>query len=703
MKKIIKISAILLSVNILFLIMPSAFAYDGLILSEPTYSVSEGGSETTVPAPEPGFVITAIEVKNPGDSERNACLVVAATDNTTGKLAAINVDTRTVPKNGSITLSKGIELKTNQTLHYYVWESVINHKPLLNTPPTGIKNLLCEPKTNSVDLSWDPSLDDRGVKYYSVRVDGEEVAKAKENSYSVLGLDKLSSYDFEVFACDEEGLKSDSASSVAETYGIEELILSDYKNESGTLEFLKNHEHNTMDSYTIPEEEYAGRYCFKNEKLPKGYNGFFYIRTDPTYIDSKTNSVAVEVTYFDDDLGAVSMGYKSEAGESKTASFGSRTNTKTWKTSHVVVNDANLVNTGFSENTSFRFESYAGTRIYKVAVAPGDFYAPDSPNVRFGDGVTDTYDLAFFPEDAASAYGMNYDNIDGTPCMYAPNGGKFEFNITDEYAVRTGGYIEVNYYDSGEDVLVLNYPNIKNEKPTVDFENTGSFKTVRIPLEAATFDNSITGASGKKFDFTLSAKNGSPLAISSVKYVAGDSDYVAVPKTEIFSEMNENGTDFEGELGLNSTFNYTPGTGGYDYCALYSGTAGREPLDGKHYIFNKDYGDTSWRKWKNAFYINVPKTFLDGTDYGSVEITVELYTEKGAILMEYNDGSGTNKTIKNSGIETGKWTTTTFTMDKSTNMQFNRGIPGSTSTSSFRFNSDGEELKIHKVTIKKND
>ena len=70
--------------------------------------------------------------------------------------------------------------------------------------------------------------------------------------------------------------------------------------------------------------------------------------------------------------------------------------------------------------------------------------------------------------------------------------------------------------------------------------------------------------------------------------------------------------------------------------------------------------------------------------------------------MEYNDGSGTGKTVKNSGIAKNTWTTTTFVMDNSTNMQFNKGF-GPTTVSSFRFNADGEELKIHKVTIKKND
>lgn len=652
-----KILAALLSVSMILSLMPSAFAYDGLILSEPTYSVSSGGSEETIPAPQPGFVTTSVKVTNPGKSSANACLVVSVTDNSTGKLVAIDVDSQTVPAKDSVILSKGINLTSNQTHNYYVWESIANHKPLTNTPPTAIKNLVCAPKTNSVDLSWDESLDDKGIKNYVVKLNGKEVAKPKTPSYSVLGLDMNSPYKFEVFAYDEEGLTSASASSSAKTYGIEELILSDYSNESGTLSFVQNHTAENLDTYTEPEN-YAGRDCFKSKKLEsKGYTGFFYFPTNSAYIPSSMKSVAVEVTYFDDDLGAFSMRYDYDYPEgadsvTKIKSFNDRTNTKTWKTTHMVVDDAAFASS--MSTASWRIESPAGTRIYKIAVAPGDKYAPNSPNVKFEEGLTDTYDMAFYPEEAKSAYSMYYNYVAEKPCLYAPNGGNFEFDITDEYATRTGGYIEVTYYVDSSDTLVLDYPSGKGEVSSVPVEYTGNFETVQIPLDAATFDNSISGANNRKFDFKLYTKNDSPLGISSVKYVAGDSDYVVVPKTEITSVMNEDGTDFVGDIGLSSTFDYNPGTSGYDSCVLYSGTAGRQPLDGKHYMYNKEYTNAppgaGWRQWKNAFYIKVPKSFLNGVNYESVEITLELYTTTGSILMEYSDGSGTNKTITNNHV-----------------------------------------------------
>lgn len=698
-----KILTGLLLVNMILSIMPSAFAYEGLVLSEPTYTITKDGSEVVISTPEPGFVTTSVKVTNPGESDANACLVVAVSDKTTGKLLAVDVDSQSVPGKGDITLSKGINLASSQTYNYYVWDSIENHKPLTNTPPTSIKNFVCSPKTNSVDLSWDDSLDDKGIKNYVVMLDGKEVAKPKTSSYSVLGLDMNSSHEFEVFAYDKEGLTSSSTSASATTYGIEELILADYTNESGTLSFTENHTGETMDNYTEPLEYYEGRPCFASKKLEsKGYTSFFYLPVNSAYIPTSMTNVGIEVTYFDDNLGAFSARYDCAEGDTKTKSFDDRTNTGTWKTAHIVLDDAGFASS--LSGASFRIESPAGTKIYKIAVAPGDQYAPDSPNVKFGEGLTDTYDMAFYPADAKAAYGMFYDIVDGTYCMYAPDGRNFEFNIADEYATRTGGYIEVTYYDNSNDTLVLDYPTEKEEITSVDFTNTEEWKTVQLPLDAATFDNTIAGANGKKFDFTLCTKEGSPLAISGIKYVAGDSDYVPVPITEISSAMNEAGTEFEGKLGLSSTFKYDDNSSGYDSCVLYSGTAGREPLDGKHYMYNKEHKDPDpskgWRQWKNAFYITVPKSFLNGVNYGSVEITVELYTSTGALTLEYSDGSGSNKTVKNSGIPKNTWTTTTFTMDNSRNMGFNTGFSGN---SSFRFNAEGEEVKIHKITIKKND
>lgn len=290
--------------------------------------------------------------------------------------------------------------------------------------------------------------------------------------------------------------------------------------------------------------------------------------------------------------------------------------------------DAKFTNPVALTNSAFRINGSAGTRVYKVAVCPGNLYSPDVPNVKFGAGTTDTYDMEFYPETSMSAYGIDYFNLDGTDCMYAPNGGTFEFNISDARAKRTGGYIEVNYYDDGDDSLVLNYTNAFNTMEYVEFTNTLQFKTVQIPLNAATFSNVISGADKKKVDFTLSTKNGSPLAITYVKYVPGDSDYVPEVESEVHAVINEDGTAFDGTLLLKRWFTETPDTADYyDREIRFSGKDNLPEVEGRKYSYNKEFKNfasgKSWQQWRNSWFFDVPDDFLLGKDYGKIKIEVD--------------------------------------------------------------------------------
>ena len=699
MKKTVKFSAILLAVNIFMSALPSAYASDALILSDPVYTV--GAVETD--APQPGFVTTAVTVTNPGNEDTDVCLVVSVTDNTTGKLVSADVDVKTVPKNGSIELSKGIEVAENQTHHYYVWDNVLNHTPLRNTHPTDVKNVIGTAKTNSADISWDDALDDKGIKSYVLKVNGNEVARSDSTSYSILGLDRNSSYSCEIYACDEEGLLSKNPASFdLETYGMEECILAE--NNNANFSFIENHTGKTMDSYT--ESDFiAGRDCFNNTSIdkPDGTGKkvcFFYFPVSPHYINQEVRNVAFEVTYYDDSgSGSPSVQYNSEDGNSgKTCNLDAKTNTKTWKTVHAEVSDAKFINPDALTNSSFRISVPSGTKIYKVALCPGDFYSPDAPNVKFGDNTTDTYDMLFYPDDAASAYGMLYTTINGTACMCAPTGKKFEFDIKDDCATRTGGYIEVTYFDDGDDVLVLNYNNADNLKGEIPFTDTRQFRTVQIPLDAAVFSNGISGAAGKKFDFTLATQYGNPLLITDVRYVPGDSDYVIPPVTEMYAEVSDDGTSLDGRLEI-SIWN-----GSYDRDIGYSGKDGKAVQDGKHYLYNREFAGytqagQAWKRWKNAFYFKVPDSFVYGNDYGKVEVEVEYYATSGNIELLMKNASNSDKSAGKVAVTANTWTTKVFTVDSSdgNGIVFNNGFDGGCD---FRINFDCQAY-VHKVTVRK--
>lgn len=715
MKKFIKFLSSLLSGIMIASVLPTAYASDALVLSAPVYTIGS----TIVESPQPGFVTTTVNVTNPSGTDTSACLVVSVTDSTTGNLVAVDSDSQTIPKNGSKALSKGITLAAGQTLNYYVWDNVQNHTPLRNTPPTDINNLVRTAKTNSADLIWDEVLDDKGIGKYilkingtAVTVDGSEVKINNDEetgsnfaSYSMVGLERNSSYNCEITAYDEEDLPSNSVSFDVNTPDMEYRVLTEADN---NIRFNTNHSAKSVDSYT-EADNVAGRDCYKNIKLEKGYPSFFYFPVSESYIGPDMKNVAFEITYYDDSAsGALAVQYNSEGKSSGgSCDLDGKTNTKTWKTVHAQVSNAGFENHTDLTNSSFRISAPEGTRIYKVAVCPGDYYSPDVPNVKFGDGFTETYDMSFYPEDAMSAYNMLYLTKDGVSCMQSPTGGAFEFNIKDDCATKVGGYVEATYYDDGsEDALVLNYTNSKNLKKYIPFTNTQQFKTVQIPLEAADFSNAISGAAGKKFDFTLFTQLGSPLTLASVKYVPGGVDNVPegpegldTPETEneIYAQVNSKGTAFKGSL-VPSIW----GAGKYDGDIGFSGIDDMPPQD-KPYAYNREHpngASSGWRRWMNSFYFKVPDDFLYGTDYNKVEIEVEYYApSKTDIQIVAKNSSGGDVTIGPKAATIGTWTTAVFTITSTDgkNVSFNNTLSGC----DFRFNFKDTQGYLHKVTIRK--
>ena len=534
MNKHQKAAAVILSAGMLLSALPPAYAANALILSQPEYTLTKDGIVSPIQNPEPGFVTTSVEISNPSESDENACLLVCVSDSATGKLLSVDIDEKTIPANQKIKLEKGINVAAGQTHTYYVWDNIQNHTPLKNTAPTAPGNLSADIKTNSAIISWDESLDDKGVTKYVIMQNGEEVSTTDQTTFSLSGLERGEPFKYEIAARDAEGALSAGIIAEGTAKTMEECTLRDNSNDN--ISFIVNTTNIYSDNYN---EEYniGGRDCYINTKQPRGDGGYrigyFYFPVNSDYIGIDTKSVALEVTFFDDSTQTIGLAYNTGMKTSENTTLEPGMGTNTWKTQHIVLNDAGFTNT--LNDASFRLMSNPGTKLHKVAICPGEDFSPAAPNVKFGDNTTDTYDMNFYPNDAQSAYGITYSSVDNTPCMYAPNGGKFEFDIKDSLTGRNGGYIEVTYYDDGNDSLILNYDNYANLTGKVAFENTKTFKTVRIPLDAAKLAGGISGAGGKKFDFTLSTEKSSPLALTSVKYVAGDSDYVIPPQPKDFS------------------------------------------------------------------------------------------------------------------------------------------------------------------------
>ncbi|MFT4780545.1 MAG: chitodextrinase [Pseudohongiellaceae bacterium] len=84
--------------------------------------------------------------------------------------------------------------------------------------PTAPTNLAASNSTgNSVDLNWDAATDNVGVTEYGIYQDGILIDTTPIDSYQVLGLNPLTSYDFYVIAKDAAGNSSPQSNTVTAT------------------------------------------------------------------------------------------------------------------------------------------------------------------------------------------------------------------------------------------------------------------------------------------------------------------------------------------------------------------------------------------------------------------------------------------------------------------------------------------------------
>jgi len=731
MKKITKFSATLLSVSMFLSALPSAYAFK-----------FSGKNFSEIPIDTTTKSVTASITANNPDSSADAVMVATATDKTTKKLVGIGKDDKTISSGSSTLTSTNIISGLNQTTAYdydcFVWDSILNHFPLRNTRPTMPNITDCHWNTNSLDLQWDEPSDDKAVKGYKIeveKVDSEDnvlksytldisdstltkVAAANPSEprtvcCSLFGLDRDSSYLYKVFAYDEEGLLSKAPEKwvSAKTSTMQECIL--HENNNSNIVFDdSNHDSPTRDNCTeyVALDSYnkTGREYFTNNSVNK--TCFFHFAVNSSFISKATRKVAIEVTYLDKGTGNVGVQYNALDGSSgKSANICSKTDTGAWRTAHILLEDAMFVNSSAITNASFRIQAPKGTGVYKVALCNGGNYSPDAPNVKFSFGYTDIYDLFFYQTASQS-----YNKKNNVPCMTSLDGSPFEFDIQDDRATSTSGYVEVTYFDEydSSEKLVLNYNNAAAANNTVAFGNTSTWKTVQIPLENAELNNGISGANSKKFDFTLSTNNASPLSISSVKYVPGnvveeveeeepEEETEQVPETddEIYALVNVSGKKILGSLTLDSSYKYGS-TASYDSNILLSGNkqSGMSAIDNKHYMYNQEYtefaSDKSWQRWKNAFYFKIPDTFISGVCPKNVEIEVECYMPTGQLQIELPGGINRINTVP-----TDKWTTTKFVIKPSDSIAFSNSVEGC----DFRMYSVNGQGYIHKVTVRKTE
>jgi Alpha-tubulin suppressor and related RCC1 domain-containing proteins len=97
----------------------------------------------------------------------------------------------------------------------FIVNSTVWAEGLDNQKPTTPENLICLSLTGStVDLMWDSSIDNVGVKYYKIFRNGKEIATSNTTEYTDKGLKSKKTYTYSIKACDFSGNISDMSSKI---------------------------------------------------------------------------------------------------------------------------------------------------------------------------------------------------------------------------------------------------------------------------------------------------------------------------------------------------------------------------------------------------------------------------------------------------------------------------------------------------------
>lgn len=224
-----------------------------------------------------------------------------------------------------------------------------------------------------------------------------------------------------------------------------------------------------------------------------------------------------------------------------------------------------------------------------------------------------------------------------------------------------------------------------------------TWKTAKVVLTDAQFDHNATLFAGYDFRIGISGEGG--FATTNAKV------YAAMPQLVGYANVNADGTALETKyMTLKNT--EVPGETAYDQNVLFSGKdyeqdAAKEPVDGKHFIYNTRYngvnhgGNPGWREWKNAFYFDVDSSFLQGTSYDSVTMEIEYYAPNGTISIVFKnaDGKDVSKSVT---VAANKWSKAVIDMS---DVVFGGKMNGG---ADFRINSTDCQGYINNITIYKN-
>lgn len=471
----------------------------------------------------------SLTAKTQGEQRtENMCLAIYAYDKVTGEIKGFDYDEEQISSNGKVLRVSVDSVNTTQVIHkYFVWDSLANHKPLCDLSPSYPGNLSARATAyDAVTLSWENAFDDfSDVEKYRIYSDGVYEGETEEVSFIAGKLDKGQNTVFEVSAVDGNGYESPKSMAAAQTEKMPVCVADG-------------------DNIVLPSDSSVRCYVetrigyYGHTDAGKDENGVGYrvttsnIRPNTTttiisrvpfvlsdnFITKNTGekNFAIEITYFDEGNETMKLIYDDVTSELHGMKSITMTNTRQWKTSTVILNDANFKKSSNSGNSYANIMVYtpsAGLKIHALGIMPIEKFTRDSSGFRVENNMLILRDAAFKTGE------MQIEEIGGKAAVKADNN-SLEFGSLGINSSQV--QIEVYYYDNFEGNILLKYRSEGAATNIISHEakGTGLWKKAKFTVSDAAFDGGLYGEFMANADFAIETDDDNPLCINTVRILS---------------------------------------------------------------------------------------------------------------------------------------------------------------------------------------
>jgi len=242
---------------------------------------------------------------------------------------------------------------------------------LVNRKPSKVNNVAFSSGFDNAKITWTDAFDDYNfIKEYQVKVNDEVVYTTEDVfEYTLQNIKSGTQYKIEIVAIDHQELMSDYDTVMFTLPKHGYVNLGNYEKDRSGMELYSSFT-NTSDTYII-EEFIDGVKCYRTASkkndgeeygVGKDYT-YMYFRVDSDVVSSDNRKVMVEVTYYDTGKTSesVNIQYNAEDGSpSKIAKVAQITNSKTWKTATIVLEDAKFEKLVSLSKSDFRLVNSTG-------------------------------------------------------------------------------------------------------------------------------------------------------------------------------------------------------------------------------------------------------------------------------------------------------------------------------------------------------